>query len=173
MSKAIAVAPPSNANVARAARRSARQSRPMLDCRAATNNPTAEPGFGRRDDWRLGLADRHIQPHLAPAHRDRQTPASFRRRDAARFAISVGLRPPCVANPAMLSHPDCRAFLTLIAAHHTEVSAPADRRTLRCRRYSRPHLTDSAAAPDRDKRRCHAIAGSVRDADLGDAVWRG
>src|SRR5215472_5396522 len=46
------------------------------------------------------------------------TPASFRRRDAARFAISVGLRPPCVANAAMLSHPDCRAFLTLIAAHH-------------------------------------------------------
>src|SRR5206468_6667481 len=34
----------------------------------------------------------------------------------ARFATPVGLRPPFVAHPATLPHPDRRALLTLIAA---------------------------------------------------------
>jgi hypothetical protein len=35
-----------------------------------------------------------------------------------RFATSVGLRPPVVANPATLSHPDRRAFLIPSVAQH-------------------------------------------------------
>jgi hypothetical protein len=35
----------------------------------------------------------------------------LRGRAVARFATSVGLRPPFVAHPATLSHPDRRAFL--------------------------------------------------------------
>src|SRR5438477_5649553 len=36
----------------------------------------------------------------------------------ARFATPVGLRPPFVAHPATLPHPDRRALLILFAAQH-------------------------------------------------------
>src|SRR5690242_7234627 len=38
----------------------------------------------------------------------------------ARFATPVGLRPPFVAHPATLPHPDRRALLILFAAQHAE-----------------------------------------------------
>jgi hypothetical protein len=38
----------------------------------------------------------------------------------AGFATSLGLRPPAVTHPATLSHPDCRAPLTLFAAQHPQ-----------------------------------------------------
>ncbi|HEX3520890.1 MAG TPA: winged helix-turn-helix domain-containing protein, partial [Stellaceae bacterium] len=37
-------------------------------------------------------------------------------RAVARFATSVGLRPPFVTHPATLSHPDCRAVFILFVA---------------------------------------------------------
>jgi len=39
----------------------------------------------------------------------------------ARFATSVGLRPPFIPHPATLSHPDCRAVLILFVAHHSQL----------------------------------------------------
>jgi hypothetical protein len=39
-------------------------------------------------------------------------------RAVARFATSVGLRPPFVTHPATLPHPDRRALLILFAAQH-------------------------------------------------------
>jgi hypothetical protein len=39
-------------------------------------------------------------------------------RAVARFATSVGLRPPFVTHPATLSHPDCRAVFILFVAQH-------------------------------------------------------
>src|ERR1700730_16297550 len=42
--------------------------------------------------------------------------ASFGGTPIAGFATSVGLPPPAVTHPATLSHPDCRAPLTLFAA---------------------------------------------------------
>src|SRR5437868_4782403 len=53
----------------------------------------------------------------------------------ARFATPVGLRPPFVAHPATLPHPDRRALLILFAAQHrsknTAVSSVAWRGTTR------------------------------------------
>ncbi|MGH7100445.1 MAG: hypothetical protein ACREE4_22750, partial [Stellaceae bacterium] len=51
------------------------------------------------------------------------------------FAPSVGLRPPSVADPARLSHPDRRAPLTLIAAQQ-HIAATANIRYFRGRRNS-------------------------------------
>src|SRR5215813_1085047 len=87
----------------------------------------AEPGFGRGNGRRLGLAETHVQPHLtvgdvaagqaAVPHR-REEPASYpagltarkrgpcRAAPVARFATPVGLSPPFVTHPATLSHPD-------------------------------------------------------------------
>src|SRR5215471_3160068 len=42
----------------------------------------------------------------------------------ARFATPVGLRPPFVAHPATLPHPDRRALLILFAAQHELGSHP-------------------------------------------------
>src|SRR5438270_13365879 len=52
----------------------------------------------------------------------------------ARFATPVGLRPPFVAHPATLPHPDLRPFLIFFAAQH----CPADE-------LSPPCSPDSAA----------------------------
>src|SRR5713101_5468051 len=87
----------------------------------------AEPGLGRGNTRRLGLAETHEQPHLAigdvatgqgavPHRREEPLPirpaATARQRAPSRaapfagFATSVGLRPLAVTNPATLSHPD-------------------------------------------------------------------
>src|SRR5215831_13086662 len=97
----------------------------------------AEPGFGRGDGRRLDLAETHIQPHLAVGdvapgqaavpHRVKNPLAIGRPRPpentapcgappVARFATPVGLRPPFVAHPATLPHPDRRALLIPFAA---------------------------------------------------------
>jgi hypothetical protein len=44
-------------------------------------------------------------------------------RAVARFATSVGLRPPFVAHPATLPHPDRRALLILFAAQQAALTA--------------------------------------------------
>src|SRR5215831_13337343 len=56
----------------------------------------------------------------------------------ARFATPVGLRPPFVAHPATLPHPDRRALLILFAAQHPvlETAWAAHRRSLSFDRYA-------------------------------------
>jgi Protein of unknown function (DUF1348) len=46
--------------------------------------------------------------HIRPSATARREPLPSARA-AAGFATTVGLRPPCVSNPAALSHPVCRA----------------------------------------------------------------
>ena len=96
-------------------------------CFDAIGGGGAEPGLGRGDDRRLGLAETHVQPHLAigdvAAGQGRfligvKNPLPIRPAATASqrapcgaapfagFATSVGLRPPSVTHPATLSHPD-------------------------------------------------------------------
>jgi hypothetical protein len=59
--------------------------------------------------WRpgkLAVPHRREEPASYPADRDRQKTRPLRGRAVARFATSVGLRPPFVTHPATLSHPD-------------------------------------------------------------------
>jgi hypothetical protein len=97
----------------------------------------AEPGFGRGNGWRLGLAETHISliwqsvmwrpgklrfligvknplPIDRPRPPENTVPCGAS--PVARFATPVGLRPPFVAHPATLPHPDRRALLILFAA---------------------------------------------------------
>ena len=100
------------------------QSGVLLD---AIGGGGAEPGLGRGDGRRIGLAEIHEKPHLAigdvsagqgigsssreetrpyTGRRDRQNAAPSGATPLAGFATPVGLRPPFVTNPATLSHPD-------------------------------------------------------------------
>src|SRR6516164_716682 len=71
--------------------------------------------------WRPGKL-RFLVGVKNPLPIDRPRPpentAPCRTAPIARFAISVGLRPPFVTPPETLSHPDCRALLILFAAQH-------------------------------------------------------
>src|SRR6266481_2116064 len=85
--------------------------------------------------WRPGklrFLNRREEPASYPADRDRQKtrPLAGPRRSpentapcgaapVARFATSVGLRPPFVAHPATVSHPDRRALLILSVAQQS------------------------------------------------------
>ena len=105
----------------------------------AIGSGSAEPGLCCGNRRRVGLAEAHVQPRLAIGdvapgqaavpHR-REEPASYRPTatpentapceavPAVKFATSVALRPPFVANPATLSYPDRRAFLIPSVAQH-------------------------------------------------------